>query len=88
MWSGKRSGGPWWTRGNGDPGWSTVEPVMEAAEGACHITPIWDLCHYGFPGRLRSLLRWVRAAVRRLRAGLLRISKIIEAEGTRFLHPR
>jgi hypothetical protein len=28
--------------------WSTVDPVLDAME-ACHITPIWDLCHYGFP---------------------------------------
>src|SRR5205814_9479359 len=28
--------------------WSTVDPMIRAM---CdyHITPIWDLCHYGFP---------------------------------------
>ncbi len=34
--------------GNGRYDWSTVDPFLEAAE-ACHITPIWDLCHYGLP---------------------------------------
>jgi beta-glucosidase/6-phospho-beta-glucosidase/beta-galactosidase len=28
--------------------WSTVDHAIEAME-PCHITPIWDLCHYGFP---------------------------------------
>jgi beta-glucosidase/6-phospho-beta-glucosidase/beta-galactosidase len=37
--------------GDGRYDWSTVDPVLEAAE-ACHITPIWDLCHYGFPDGL------------------------------------
>lgn len=35
-------------RGNGQYDWSTLEPVLRAAE-ECHITPIFDLCHYGFP---------------------------------------
>lgn len=35
-------------RGGSRYDWSTLEPVLEAAE-TCHITPIWDLCHYGFP---------------------------------------
>jgi hypothetical protein len=35
-------------RGRGQYDWSTLEPVLEAAE-KCHVTPIWDLCHYGFP---------------------------------------
>ena len=28
--------------------WSSVKAVQDAAT-ACKITPIWDLCHYGFP---------------------------------------
>jgi hypothetical protein len=35
-------------RGRGQYDWSTLEPVLQAAE-KCHLTPIWDLCHYGFP---------------------------------------
>jgi beta-glucosidase/6-phospho-beta-glucosidase/beta-galactosidase len=35
-------------KGNGDYDWSSVDPVIDALKG-CHITPIWDLCHYGFP---------------------------------------
>lgn len=34
--------------GHGKYDWSTVQPVIDAAN-ACHITVIWDLCHYGFP---------------------------------------
>ncbi len=34
--------------GNGRYDWSSVERVQKAAT-ACKITPIWDLCHYGFP---------------------------------------
>jgi beta-glucosidase/6-phospho-beta-glucosidase/beta-galactosidase len=34
--------------GNGNYDWSTVKAVQDAAT-ACKITPIWDLCHYGFP---------------------------------------
>src|SRR5581483_11413311 len=35
-------------KGNGRYDWSTVQPVIDAAND-CHITVIWDLCHYGFP---------------------------------------
>jgi beta-glucosidase/6-phospho-beta-glucosidase/beta-galactosidase len=35
-------------RGGGRYDWSTLGPVLDALE-ACRITPIWDLCHYGFP---------------------------------------
>lgn len=34
--------------GGGRYDWETVDPVIEASR-ACHLTPIWDLCHYGFP---------------------------------------
>jgi beta-glucosidase/6-phospho-beta-glucosidase/beta-galactosidase len=30
--------------------WSGVDPLIDAMN-ACHITPIWDLCHYGLPDR-------------------------------------
>jgi beta-glucosidase/6-phospho-beta-glucosidase/beta-galactosidase len=35
-------------RGQGRYDWSTLDPVLEALE-SCQVTPIWDLCHYGFP---------------------------------------
>ena len=34
--------------GNGNFDWSSVRAVQEAAT-EFNITPIWDLCHYGFP---------------------------------------
>ena len=34
--------------GNGRYDWSSVKAVQDAAT-RCKITPIWDLCHYGFP---------------------------------------
>lgn len=34
--------------GGGRYDWSSVEAIQDAAT-ACKITPIWDLCHYGFP---------------------------------------
>ena len=34
--------------GGGQYDWSSVKAVQEAAT-ECKITPIWDLCHYGFP---------------------------------------
>ncbi|MGV3724202.1 MAG: hypothetical protein ACO1SX_25185 [Actinomycetota bacterium] len=34
--------------GGGKYDWSTVDLVLDTA-AACHVTPIWDLCHYGFP---------------------------------------
>ena len=34
--------------GGGRYDWSTVKAVQDAAT-ECKITPIWDLCHYGFP---------------------------------------
>src|SRR6478672_10345722 len=33
---------------NGRYDWSSVKAVQDAATD-CKITPIWDLCHYGFP---------------------------------------
>lgn len=35
-------------KGGGQYDWSSVDPLMEAMKRN-HITPIWDLCHYGFP---------------------------------------
>jgi len=35
-------------KGNGRFDWSSVDPAIEAMN-SCHILPIWDLCHYGFP---------------------------------------
>ena len=32
----------------GNYDWSSVKAVQDAAT-ECKITPIWDLCHYGFP---------------------------------------
>lgn len=34
--------------GGGRYDWSSVDPILEALN-ACHLTAIWDLCHYGFP---------------------------------------
>ena len=34
--------------GGGRYDWSSVKSVQDAAT-ECKITPIWDLCHYGFP---------------------------------------
>jgi beta-glucosidase/6-phospho-beta-glucosidase/beta-galactosidase len=39
---------PFVDKGNGQYDWSTVDPVIKAVSD-CHVTPIWDLCHYGFP---------------------------------------
>jgi beta-glucosidase/6-phospho-beta-glucosidase/beta-galactosidase len=35
-------------KGRGRYDWSSVDPFIEAMK-QCHLTPIWDLCHYGFP---------------------------------------
>jgi beta-glucosidase/6-phospho-beta-glucosidase/beta-galactosidase len=35
-------------QGEGKYDWSTVDPVIDALK-ACHLSPIWDLCHYGLP---------------------------------------
>jgi hypothetical protein len=35
-------------QGNHQYDWSTVDPFIDAMK-EFHITPIWDLCHYGFP---------------------------------------
>jgi beta-glucosidase/6-phospho-beta-glucosidase/beta-galactosidase len=56
-------------RGRGRYDWSTVDPVLAAIRN-CQITPIWDLCHYGFPDRcdpfseecLRSFTDYCRSA--------------------------
>jgi hypothetical protein len=37
-------------RGEGHYDWSSVDAVLEAGQG-CQTTPIWDLCHYGFPDK-------------------------------------
>jgi len=34
--------------GGGRYDWSSIDPVLEAMND-CHMTVIWDLCHYGFP---------------------------------------
>lgn len=34
--------------GGGRYDWSTLDQVLECVR-AYHLTPIWDLCHYGFP---------------------------------------
>ena len=34
--------------GDGEYDWSSVKAAQDAAT-ECKITPIWDLCHYGFP---------------------------------------
>lgn len=34
--------------GNGSYDWASVKAVQDVAT-KCNITPIWDLCHYGFP---------------------------------------
>lgn len=39
---------PFVDKGGGIYDWSSVDPAIEAMN-ACRITPIWDLCHYGFP---------------------------------------
>jgi beta-glucosidase/6-phospho-beta-glucosidase/beta-galactosidase len=39
---------PFVDRGGGRYDWSSVDPVLKAIND-CRITPIWDLCHYGFP---------------------------------------
>jgi hypothetical protein len=72
-------------RGGGKYDWSTVDPVLEAAE-SCHLTPIWDLCHYGFPEGcdpfshdcVRRFTDYCRAAAERV---------CTHARGTRFFTP-
>ena len=39
---------PFVDKGGGKYDWASVDPLIDAMN-ACHITPIWDLCHYGFP---------------------------------------
>jgi hypothetical protein len=34
--------------GGGRYDWSSLNPVQRALT-ECNVTPIWDLCHYGFP---------------------------------------
>jgi beta-glucosidase/6-phospho-beta-glucosidase/beta-galactosidase len=38
----------------GNYDWSTVDPVLEALD-KCGLTPIWDLCHYGWPDGIHPL---------------------------------
>jgi beta-glucosidase/6-phospho-beta-glucosidase/beta-galactosidase len=35
-------------KGHGRYDWSSVDPLIDELN-ACHIRPIWDLCHYGVP---------------------------------------
>jgi hypothetical protein len=35
-------------KGQGKYDWSSVDRALDAMK-KCHVTPIWDLCHYGFP---------------------------------------
>jgi beta-glucosidase/6-phospho-beta-glucosidase/beta-galactosidase len=39
---------PFIDQGRGRYDWSYLDPFIEAAE-EFHVTPMWDLCHYGFP---------------------------------------
>ncbi len=39
---------PFVDRGGGRYDWTSVDPVLAALD-RCRVTPIWDLCHYGFP---------------------------------------
>lgn len=39
---------PFVDKGHGRYDWSSVDPLIDAMN-ECHVTPIWDLCHYGFP---------------------------------------
>lgn len=39
---------PFVDKGRGQYDWSSVDPIIAALK-RCRITPIWDLCHYGFP---------------------------------------
>jgi hypothetical protein len=71
--------------GSGRYDWNTVDPVLDAAE-ECHITPIWDLCHYGFPDGcdpfsedcVRRFADYCRAVAERVAS---------RANGTRFFTP-
>jgi beta-glucosidase/6-phospho-beta-glucosidase/beta-galactosidase len=72
-------------RGTGRYDWSTVDPVLDAAE-ECHITPIWDLCHYGFPDGCDPFSEdCVRRFADYCRAVADRIKR--QARGTRFFTP-
>jgi hypothetical protein len=58
-------------KGNEQYDWSTIDPVIAALK-RCYITPIWDLCHYGFPDKCdpfsedcrKRFVRYCRAAAR------------------------
>lgn len=39
---------PFVDQGNGKYDWSSLQSMLELMK-TCRITPIWDLCHYGFP---------------------------------------
>jgi beta-glucosidase/6-phospho-beta-glucosidase/beta-galactosidase len=43
-------------RGGGRYDWSTVDPLLKVMDKS-HITPIWDLCHYGLPDGCDPLSR-------------------------------
>jgi hypothetical protein len=61
-------------KGRGKYDWSTLDQVLEAAS-ECHLTLIWDLCHYGFPDEtdplcedcLPRFVDYCRAAAERIR---------------------
>jgi beta-glucosidase/6-phospho-beta-glucosidase/beta-galactosidase len=42
---------PFVDQGGGRYDWTSVDQVIEGMD-QCQITPIWDLCHYGFPDGL------------------------------------
>jgi len=72
-------------QGGGKYDWRLLDPFIAAAE-ECHVTPIWDLCHYGFPDGcdpfsdacVRRFADYCRAATERI---------IAHASGPRFFTP-
>jgi hypothetical protein len=73
-------------RGGGRYDWSTVDAVLDCLE-ACDLTPIWDLCHYGFPDDMGD--PFADDAVRRFadycRAAAERV--VPRTKGPRFFTP-
>jgi beta-glucosidase/6-phospho-beta-glucosidase/beta-galactosidase len=72
-------------KGRGQYDWSTVDPFLENAK-KFHITPIWDLCHYGFPDDedplsdacLKRFTDYARAVAERV---------VVGTSGLRFFTP-
>ena len=52
-------------QGQGRYDWSTVDPFLDALRRH-NLSPIWDLCHYGFPDGFDPFDRGAPAALRRL----------------------